>query len=296
MWVQTNLEDGFWAFKLQPFITSRIPFLAPLFIDASLQPLYRKLAQNSAIQSAQKLLVGQVGLNKDSKGGSLANNFNISADQLGKFLQLVRSGISEAIGFTAAPLENMETHSFDLPARNVQSESNMILASQSGISSRLLYTLDKSNLEETRNSISVDEMMLKSVYSSFENFLNFRVNKETKKHKFKFMLSGFEFDSSKRKARDDFFQYAGLGIFLPGKLGEALGVQRYDVERMLAESKAEKWEDKVTFITPLFQQSKEQQAENNGKGRPQKNEDDLSESGSETRENGENIDSKGGKI
>jgi hypothetical protein len=65
---------------------------------------------------------------------------------------------------------------------------------------------------------------------------------------------------------------------------------------MLAESKAEKWEDKVTFITPLFQQSKEQQAENNGKGRTQKNEDDLSESGSETRENGENIDSKGGKI
>jgi hypothetical protein len=296
MWVQTNLEDGFWAFKLQPFLTSRIPFLAPLFIDASLQPLYRKLAQTSAMQSAQKLLVGQVGLNKDSKGGSLANNFNISADQLGKFLQLVRSGISESINFTAAPLENMDTHTFDLPARNVQSESNMILASQSGISSRLLYTLDKSNLEETRNSISVDEMMLKPVYSSFENFLNFRVNKETKKHKFKFMLSGFEFDSSKRKARDDFFQYAGLGIFLPGKLGEALGVQRYDVERMLAESKAEKWEDKVTFITPLFQQSKEQQAANGGKGRPQKNEDELSESGSETREDGGNIDSKGGKI
>jgi hypothetical protein len=295
MWVQTNLEDGFWAFKLQPFLTSRIPFLAPLFIDASLQPLYRTLAKNSAIQSAQKLLVGQVGLNKDSKGGSLANNFNISADQLGKFLQLVRSGISEVIGVTAAPLENMDTHSFELPARNVQSESNMILASQSGISSRLLYTLDKSNLEETRNSISVDEMMLKPVYSGFENFLNFRVNRETKKYKFKFMLSGFEFDSSKRKARDDFFQYANLGIFLPGKLGEALGVQRYDVERMLAESKAEKWEDKVTFITPLFQQSKEQQAANSGAGRPQKNEDELTESGSETREDGGNLD-KGGKI
>jgi hypothetical protein len=296
MWVQTNLEDGFWAFKLQSFLSSRIPFLAPLFIDASLQPLYRKLAQSSAIQSAQKLLLGQVGLNKDSKGGSLANNFNISADQLGKFLQLVRSGISESIGVTAAPLENMETHSFDLPARNVQSESNMILASQSGISSRLLYTLDKSNLEETRNSISVDEMMLKPVYYGFENFLNFRVNKETKKHKFKFMLNGFEFDSSKRKARDDFFQYANLGVFLPGKLGESLGVQRYDVERMLEESKAEKWEDKVTFITPLFQQSKEQQAANGGgKGRPQKKDEELSESGGETREDGGNLD-KGGKI
>lgn len=149
MWVQTNLEDGFWAFKLQPFLTSRIPFLAPLFIDASLQPLYRKLAKTSALQSAQKLLVGQVGLNKDSKGGSLSNNFNISADQLGKFLQLVRSSISESINFSAAPLEQITSHSFELPTRNVQSESNMILASQSGISSRLLYTLDKSNLEET---------------------------------------------------------------------------------------------------------------------------------------------------
>jgi hypothetical protein len=293
-WTQTNLEDGFWAFKLQPFLASRIPFLAPLFIDASLQPLYRKLAQNSALQSAQKLLLGQVGMNKDTKGGSLANNFNLTADQLGKFLQLVRTSISESIAVSAAPLENMSTHSFDLPSRNVQSESNMILASQSGISSRLLYTLDKSNLEETRNSISVDEMMLKPVYSSFENFLNFRINKETKKHKFKFMLSGFEFDSSKRIARDDFFQYANLGIFLPGKLGESLGIQRYDIERMLAETKAEKWEDKMTFITPMFQQSAEQQ--NSGsKGRPQKKDDELSDGGSETRENGENIE-RGGKI
>ncbi len=292
LWTQTNLEDGFWAFKLQPFITSRIPFFAPLFVDASLQPLYRKLAKNSALQSAQKILIGQVGLNKDSKGGSLANNFNISADQLGKFLQLVRSSISESINFSAAPLENMESHSFDLPSRNVQSEANMILASQSGVSSRLLYTLDKSNLEETRNSLSVDEMLLKPVYSSFENFLNFRVNQETKKHKFKFILSGFEFDSSKRKARDDFFQFADRGVFLPGKLGEALGIQRYDVERMLMESKADDWESKMTFIVPLFQQSKEQQS---GAGRPQKPEEELTEGGSETRENGGNI-SKGGKI
>lgn len=291
-WVQTNLEDGFWAFKLQPFLTSRIPFLAPLFIDASLQPLYRKLAQTSALQSAQKLLLGQVGMNKDTKGGSLANNFNLSADQLGKFLQLVRTSISETIGVAAAPLESMDTHSFDLPSRNVQSESNMILASQSGISSRLLYTLDKSNLEETRNSISVDEMMLSSVYETFQNFLNFQVNRQLKKHKFKFILSGFEFDSSKRKARDDFFQYANLGIFLPGKLGQSLGIQRYDVERMLEESKSEGWEDKMTYLTPLFQQSAEQQG---GKGRPAKKEEELSESGEETRSAGSNI-SKGGKI
>jgi len=296
-WVQTNLEDGFVAWKLQQFMSSRIPFLAPLFIDASLQPLYRRLAQTSSIQSAQKLLLGQVGMNKDTKGGSLSNNFNLSADTLGKFLQLVRSSISESIGVAAAPLEQMSTHSFELPSRNVLGESNQILASQSGINSRLLYTADRANLEETRNSISVDTMLLEPAYRQFENWLNFRVNRDTGKHKFKFMLSGFEFDTSKRKARDDFFQYAGLGIFLPGKLSEALGIQKYDLERMLDESKAGGWESKTTNLMPIFQQAGIDSGASKGKGRPQSKEEDLSESGGETRSAGSNQDSaKGGKI
>ena len=61
---------------------------------------------------------------------------------------------------------------------------------------------------------------------------------------------------------------------------------------MLEESKSEGWEDKMTYLTPLFQQSAEEQA---GKGRPAKKEEELSESGEETRSAGSNI-SKGGKI
>lgn len=290
-YVQTNPKDGFWSFKLFDELASRIPFLAPMFPDIVLKAVYRELSKNASIQAATKIILGEIPYNEETKA-SVRDSFKISAENLARFLYLMRQGINESVSIGAAPLQNMESYEFDMPDRNIYGEYTQVTAASSGVNSRLIYGYDKQNMEETRNSISVDEYMITPVYGMFENFLNYFVNKRTKRYKFKFLLSGTEFDTAKRKKKDDAMELANLGVFIPGKFASALGVQKQDLERLLTEAKANKWQDKLIQITPAFNATKEGTA---GAGRPKKSESELGDSGSQTREDGGNME-KGGNV
>ncbi len=292
-YVQTSPDEGFTSWKLFPQLATRIPLFSAMYPDIALQPLYRQLAKTNAMQSAVRLLVGEVGLLKDAKGGNLSNAFSIDSGNLAKFLQLVRSSIDTTIGISAAPLQNITSHEFKLNDRNVYDESLSISAANSGSNARMFYaTADKQNIFESEQNLSVDEYLIAPAYRMFETFLNRHVNKLTKKYKFKFMLSGTNFAYDKKRKMSNFTTMANMGIFNPSLAASSMGMNVFDLERMMTQVKAEKWEDKVTMITPLFQQSAEQQA---GKGRPQKADEDLSEEGSDTRDSGSNL-LKGGKI
>ena len=53
------------------------------------------------------------------------------------------------------------------------------------MNSRLIYTSDKPNILETQLSLDVDVMTLSYMYEYFEEFLEYQINKRTKKFKFK---------------------------------------------------------------------------------------------------------------
>jgi len=292
-YVQTD-PDIFWGFKLFQQLTTRIPLFASMYPDIVLQPVYRQLAKTNAMQTAIKILTSEVGLLENQKGGNLANAFTIDANNLGKFLQLVRSAIDSVVSVTASPLQNQKGIEYSQSDRNVYDESMLIAASSSGANSRLFYSgsNNKQTIFESEQSAGVDEYLISPIYREFETFLNAVVNRETKKYKFKFMLSGTNFPYAKKLKMSNFTTMANMGIFNPSLAASSMGMNVFDLERMMTQVKAEKWEDKVTMITPLFQQSAEQQA---GKGRPQKADEDLSEEGSDTRDSGSNI-LKGGKI
>lgn len=292
-YVQTSPVDGFVCFKLFEELASRIPLLAPMFPDIVLKPLYRKLSTNSYIQAASKVIVGSIPyLKGDTKGANTKDAFAISAENLGKFLALLRSGIAQEISVGAAPLDNISSFEYRMPDRNPLGDYTQITASTSGVNSRLIYGYDKQNLEETRNSISADEFLMEIVYSQFSNFLEFHINRRTKNFKWKFLLSGSEFDTSKRKKLEDAMSLSDKGVFIPGMFAASMGVQKQDLERMLMEAKANKWDEKLLMIMSPFQMSGK---DANVNGRPRKKESELTDSGAQTQEDGGNL-SKGGKI
>jgi hypothetical protein len=294
-YVQTSPADGFVCFKLFEELASRIPILAPMFPDILLKPIMRKLSTNASIQAATKIVLGQVPLLKgDTKGASVKDSFAISAENLARFLQLLRTGISQEISLGAAPLENISSFEYKMPDRNILGEYTQVAASTSGVNSRLIYGYDKQNLEETRNSIAVDEYMMTPVYSVFENWLNYQINLKTKKYKWKFLLSGTEFDTAKRKKLEDAITLSDKGFFIPGMFASSIGVQKQDLERMLLETKANKWDEKLTMVMSAFQMSGKE-GENGAGGRPKKKDSELSDSGEQTRSDGENL-GRGGKL
>lgn len=286
-WQQIPLDIG-WMWKFNPTMATRIPHFAPMFLDLIQQPLMRVLQKNTNIAAAKKMIVGEIGTIKDAQS-KVKDQFNINPDTLGKFLAVVQTAVGDAIKVAAAPLNDMKGVEFKGENELYSKYLNTALAT-SGVNTNLIFTSDvKQNVEETRLSLNVDEQDMYSLYPQFENFMDYHINQLTKKYKFKIHFEGTQFYNNREQRLERQMTLMGNGIVMPNKIAAALGMSPFEFQRNLDEARANGWTDNLTPVIPAAQMSGEKQ-----KGRPSKSDSDLSDSGSQTRENGSNL-SRGGK-
>lgn len=290
-WVQTSPKDGFWSFKFNPEIATKIPFLAPMFPDVVLQPIIRKLQTSSYIASASKLLVGEVPmLDKSVKGAAVKDSIAITPDMLGKFLALLKSGLSDAVKVGVAPLQNMQGVSFPLDTPFYQ-DYLKTTTSSSGVNSRLIYTLDKNNAVESQLSINVDEFLMTYVYPQFSDFLEYNINRITKKYKFKFTFQGTEFFTNRKERFDTQMTLLDRGIVLPQYIAASLGMLPHIFERHLMEGRASGFVDNLTpIMNAMVAMGGKPQSANGKTGRPKSEDNNLSDSAEQTRSDGGNAE------
>jgi len=281
LWKQTSPLDGFAAFKFSPEIATRVPILSPLMPNIILEPVIRELQYNAYIAEATKILYGEVPMLKET-ATKLKDNIAISSKNLGQFLALLQSALPSAVKVAAAPLTNMVPVSFE--GDNAIFDSYLkTSAASAGINSRLLYSVDRQNVLETKSSLDIDQNMLRLVYYQFEDFLEFAVNRKTNKYKFKFIFEGFETNIDREQRLSVAADLSESGIVLDQKYASALGMNPFDFRRMLAETKASKF---VKNLTPIVKAS--QMPSNSRSGRPSLEDTDLGDSGSDTRSAGSN--------
>jgi hypothetical protein len=281
LWRQTSPTDGFIAFKFSPEMAARVPLLSALMPNIVLEPVVRELQHNSYIAEATKIIYGQVPMLKES-ATKLKDNIAITPKNLGRFLALLQSALPSAIKVAAAPLVNTQPISFD--GNNSIFDSYLkTSAASAGINSRLLYSVDRQNVLETKSSIDVDQNMLRLVYYQFEDFLEFIVNRQTNKYKFKFMFEGFETSIDREQRLNVVSKLSESGIVLDQKYASALGMNPFDFRRMLEETRANKF---VENLTPIVKSS--QVSSKNQEGRPTVEDGGLSDSGADTRDAGSN--------
>lgn len=290
-WVQTSQEEDCWCFKLNQELAGRVPILSPLFNDVVTTPLIRKLQKDKYMLQASKMLFGLVPMLKDNKSGNVKDMMAIDAKTLGQFLGLIRSSLDSVIKMGAAPFDDVKAIDFGVSDQNILEDHNKNMSSSSGMNSRLLYATDKMTSEETRNSISVDTYMMTPVYHQFADFIEFYINKKTKKFKYKITLEGTEFDMDRKNRLENAKELAGMGIVLPQKFSSALNMMPQDLIRQMEMAKASGFSDKLMQMLSMYQQSGK---EDKG-GRPQSDENEITDSGSVTRSQGTNIE-KGGNI
>jgi hypothetical protein len=154
---------------------------------------------------------------------------------------------------------------------------------------RAIFATDKMTASETNYSINIDEMLMTAIYPQFENFLEYHVNKLTKKYKFKFKFSGTKTYLNKELRMNEAFDVAGSkGVVSANKIANALDMDIFEMKREL-----EMWDgmgfDKL--LKPMLNMFNQK----HGAGAPQKSQSEISDSGEDTRNAGSNID-KGGKV
>ena len=305
-WSQTSPVDGFWAWKMNPESATRVPYFAPLFQDIVLQPMVRQLQSNKYIIEATKVMVGLIPMLNEAKAGNVKDMIAISSETAGKFLSLLRRGISDVIKTGAVPFSDVKVLDFEDNKRNMMEDFNKNTASQTGINSRLVFPIDKQNSLETQYSVEIDSMTITYMYGYFENFLNYQINKRTSKYKFNITLDGTKFSHNMKNRRDEVGYWADKGVVLPNRIAYSLDILPHHLYKQLEEAKESGFTDLLMPLINIFTTSAEDlksneddknktnmvQKENKPKGkrgRPAKELNELSDSGLQTRQDASNV-------
>lgn len=315
-WVDVPVDIGV-CFKLNQELATRLPYFTPMFNDLIMQSMMRNLQKNANMAAASKMIIGEVPmLNKDTKA-TVKDSIGISPALLGKFLALVKSGLSEAIQVASAPLENMQAVSFDETPNIYDSYLRTTLAS-SGVNSNLIFSSNiKPNVIETQLSLDVDEQLMSSTYGQFNGFMNYHVGRITKNFKFYFSFEGTAFFTNRKERYDRAMALFREGIVLPQKIGAAMGMKPFELTKQMEEAKGlgfmslitpplvetQKQTAKIQQSMPRQPSSKSaqegakttQETEEVSRGRPQKSDGELSDEGAQSRAQGTNI-ARGGEV
>jgi hypothetical protein len=286
--------DVAWVFKLDMSLVTSIPFFAALMPDLIQSDLMRSLQKDTNMASAAKLLVGQVPMLKESKA-NVADMIAIKPDTLGKFLALVKAGLSKAISVAAAPLEDMQMIEFKDNNEMYDSWQRTVVAN-SGMNSALFYSSKlKANAIESQLSFESDSLIMSGLYPQFNQFMNYFGNKQTTKHYFYFTFEGNQFYLNRKQRFDYATGLLNFGIVLPQKIAASIGMKPQEFERQMRESKGLDFIGQLTPITPAAQMPGNGAGGDKGTGRPQKGDSELGDAGSQSRDTASNVE-KGGSV
>lgn len=276
-WTQTSPTKGAWAFKLDMSNYNETPFLSPLIGEVLETREIKALEGDANIAAAHGILAGEIPLLDKQKSGQVPDAMAFNPKTFTKFMKLVKAGLSDAVQAVGMPVENIHYYQFE---NNIDGavEKQLKVQSGSGASAtRIIYSDDRASQDELKAQISNDYQFVKRVYAQFENFLNYYINKKTKKYKFSFHLDGCTqpiISEVERKAKLDL---ADKGILLDiTAYAGMVDMKPQDFERSLASGHYGGFSELLTQLISIHTAS--------SSGRPQAQDGELTDAGETARE------------
>lgn len=286
LWVQTSPEDGAFVFKFNPNFITNVPYFSPMLAETTLMPIYRKLQVNQDIASAKKLITSQWPLLKEQRA-NIANMLAISPEVMGQLVGACAKALGETFNIVNLPSDKIETNEFTNTNADAYTEYLKNVSSMLG-GGRSIFSTDKQTTAETNLSLNIDEMLVSSVYPQFNNFLDYNINRKTKKFKFTFTLSGSNSSTYIKNKIDQTIKMADKGVVCINDIANCLNKNIFELKRELEMTKAMGFSDMLLPMLNINTMSDKG-------GRPQSDVSDLSDSGINTRDTGNNL-SRGGNI
>ena len=250
IYMQNGLPSGAWVFKLDDSNFNDVPMLSALMRDAIMNIPTRRLQYDKDALGAYAYLIGEIKMLKSNEPNATA----FDPVRLGALLQIVKQAIDKHVVVGAMPSENNKWHQFkDENVSMAENQYKTTLATGAG-ASRILYASDKMSQEEVRNAILSDYNVMKKVYSQFNNFLDFYVNKLTKHYKFKFAFDGSTYGFEREWRKEGIMKLAQTGIVLnETAFASAFGYDPVMFGYMLKESSGEdSWMKNLSSLQSIF--------------------------------------------
>jgi hypothetical protein len=272
-----------WVFKFDyPFAGLVPPFLG-IFLDAIDIDTFKGLFQTKTEIEAYKMIVGTVPRNKDNKGGNSKDDFAYHANTLAQFMTYVKNDLPPGLMFKALPLEDIKEFNFENSGttHDVVGSAMKNFYRSSG-TDQALFNADKPNASSIKAATRMDSAFVEIVYPQFATFIDFHINKLTKKFKFRTSFSGTIYDEEDRVSTA--FMKLSSGIITPD-IPAAFGMNEKQFRTGLQMMASFGYPE---FFKPV--QNANQMASNQVGGRPPKKTEDLTGSGELTRDKDANND------
>jgi len=277
--------DDAWVFKFNNQFAGSVPPLLSSLLDCIKIDKYKELEEKKKELEAYKVIFATVPRLTGNRSNNKADDFAISSEQLGQFVAGVKKTLS--VDFKAAPLEDFKAFDFSPSASEkdlLDTELRNIML-QMGITDALSMTntvnMASAGIYKTFNSVTMSKL-----YSQFNNFCEYQVNRMTKKYKFKIRHVGTMFDKDERRKNAD--SDMQNGIITPA-IFSSRGIQLTDAKNVMGMMYSMGYPDEFRPIKTASTMS----AEEKENGRARKDDDELSDSGAASRTSGSNETTKG---
>ena len=211
-WRQTSPRNGFWCFKIAPELATIVPYYSGIMSAASYQPVIKGLQKDKYFIEASKLLVGIVGMNKDAKSGQVSNQINMTPETLGKFLGVARKGLTRQIKLAALPVDDIKAVDFDVDKSDIDSEYSQTMMKQSVASSDPMYSSQKLNSHQSKLASAIDMNVVDALYPMFADFMEYQINKRTKKYKFRIRFQDMNIPDQKAERKNTWDVFSKVGL------------------------------------------------------------------------------------
>ncbi|MDE6149541.1 MAG: hypothetical protein K2F81_05535 [Ruminococcus sp.] len=278
--------DDAWVFKFNPQYAGSVPPLLGMLIDYAKLDKFKNLEELKKELEVYKVIVATVPRVNNNKGGSRVDNFAISAKELGEFVASVKNTLHDKVDFKAAPLENFKMFDFSPTAteRDILETTLKNIQNQSMLTNAVSLT-DNVNVASANIYKTFHGAKMSKLYFQFENFCNYQINKRTKRYKFKVKFVGTIWDKEERIKRSN--EDMRNGLILPeifSSRGMNITEANNSINMMYSMG--------IPDMFKPIQMSSTMSSSDIQAGRPNKSDDELTDSGANTKTNGSNETTK----
>lgn len=285
MWTQTSPDDGAWAFKFSMDNFNSRPFLSSLIRMVLSNDEMKGLQNDANMLMARAILAGQIPMLDKQKSGNITNAMAWKPETLTNFMKLVKMGLIDNVNAVAMPTEQNDFYQFDgKDAKDMLSYQYKWFAGNGASANRMIYSDDKMSKDEIENAIITDYNIVRRVYPQFRKFLNFYVNKKTRKYKFDFNIDGCSYLFIRDKDKKNLLDLASNGIVLnSNSYAKIVDMTPQQFDRSLEEGKYSDWINQLS--TMLMNVHTQSGKDNSGAvtdkptGQPPKDDSEISENG-----------------
>lgn len=250
-YIRTKVSNGAYCFKYNTSNFNSVPPFASLMRETFSNDEIKKLQKSKDVLSANALILGEMKTKKDDKVGNEKNSFLIDPKQVGRLLQIAKNMINNTnIKQIALPLEETRLYQFNDMNPNMLDNRLSTVAKQSMTTSSMIYSNDKMGEFELKNSLALDyHSIADRVYPQFENFLEYFVNKKTRKYKFKFRVDGSTLQFLRDSKLNNQLKLSAMGIQADiSKFASLMGYDSNELEGMMLMAKYGNMQDKLMLL------------------------------------------------